>query len=122
MGIVSKTALMNLYSKYGCLDDSVRAFEEIGLKDVMTWNALISSFLRHGLTKKSLDVFATMRKERVSPSEFTFSSVLKACSSLKAFGQGKQIHGLVVVFGLDLMILNTTLIDFYSDMERISEA
>ena len=122
VGTVSKTALMNLYSKYGCLDDSVRAFEEIGLKDVVTWNALISGFLRHGLAKKALDVFATMRRERVPPSEFTFCSVLKALSSLKAFGQGKQIHGLVVVFGRDIVFLSTALIDFYSDMEHISEA
>ena len=113
VGTVSKTALMNLYSKYGCLDDSVRAFEEIGLKDVVTWNALISSFLRHGLAKKALDVFATMRRKRVPPSEFTFCSVLKALSSLKAFGQGKQIHGLVVVLGHDLVILSTALIDLF---------
>ncbi|XP_022720517.1 pentatricopeptide repeat-containing protein At5g66500, mitochondrial [Durio zibethinus] len=121
-GTVAKTALMNLYSKYGCLDDSARAFEEIELKDVVTWNALISSFLRHGLAKKALDVFATMRREKVPHSEFTLCSVLKACSSLKAFEQGKQIHGLVVVFGRDLVILGTALIDFYSDIERISEA
>ncbi|XWS18321.1 hypothetical protein CRYUN_Cryun32bG0034100 [Craigia yunnanensis] len=86
-GTVAKTVLMNLYSKYGCLSDSVRAFEEIELKDVGTWNALISGFLRHGLAKKALDVFVTMRRERVL-----------------------------------LMILSTALIDFYSDMEHISEA
>ncbi|EOY09720.1 Tetratricopeptide repeat-like superfamily protein, putative [Theobroma cacao] len=121
-GTVAKTALMNLYSKYGCLGDSVRAFEEIELKDVVTWNALISSFLRQGLAKEALDVFATMRRERVQLSEFTLCSVLKSCASLKAFEQGKQIHGLVVVFGRDLVILSTALIDFYSDVECISEA
>ncbi|XVF87558.1 hypothetical protein PTKIN_Ptkin18bG0130000 [Pterospermum kingtungense] len=121
-GTITKTALMNMYSKYGCLDDSVRAFKEIELKDVVTWNALISSFFRHGLAEKALDVFATMRRERVPLSEFTLCSVLKACSSLKAFRLGKQIHGLVVVFGRDLVILSTALVDFYSDMECISEA
>ncbi|MBA0865305.1 hypothetical protein Goshw_011001 [Gossypium schwendimanii] len=121
-GTVAKTALMNLYSKYRCLGDSVRAFEEIELKDVVTWNAMISSFLRHGLAKEALHVFATMRRERVRLSEFTLCSVLKACSSLKAFAQGKQIHGLVVVFGRDLVILSTALVDFYSDMERINDA
>ncbi|XVE51268.1 hypothetical protein DITRI_Ditri02bG0026400 [Diplodiscus trichospermus] len=121
-GTVAKTALMNMYSKHGCLDDSVRAFEAIDLKDVVTWNALISSFSRHGLDKKALDVFATMRRERVLLSEFTLCSVLKACSSLKAFEQGKQIHGLVVAFGLDLVILSTALIDFYSELKCIGEA
>ncbi|XVF31603.1 hypothetical protein REPUB_Repub17cG0005300 [Reevesia pubescens] len=113
---------MNLYSKYGCLDDSVRAFEEIELKDVVTWNALLSSFLRHGLAKNALDAFASMRREGVLLSEFTLTSVLKACASLNALGQRKQIHGMVVVLGCDLVILSTALIDFYSDMGHISEA
>ncbi|KAK8989163.1 hypothetical protein V6N11_030529 [Hibiscus sabdariffa] len=121
-GTIAKTALMNLYSKYGCLGDSVRAFEEIELKDIVTWNALISSYLRHGLAKEALDVFAAMRRENVLLSEFTLCSVLKACSFLKVPGLGKQIHGLVVVFGRDLVILSTALIDFYSDMERVSDA
>ncbi|OMO49680.1 hypothetical protein COLO4_38453 [Corchorus olitorius] len=121
-GTVTKTALMNLYSKYGCLDDSERAFEEIELKDVVAWNALISSFLRHDLAQRALDAFATMRREQVQLSEFTLCSVLKACASLKAFELGKQIHGLVVVLGRDLVILSTALIDFYSDVEHINEA
>ncbi|KAK8580695.1 hypothetical protein V6N12_070951 [Hibiscus sabdariffa] len=121
-GTIAKTALMNMYSKYGFLGDSGRAFEEIELKDVVTWNALISSYLRHGLAKEALDVFAAMRREKVLLSEFTLCSVLKACSFLKVPGLGKQIHGLVVVFGRDLVILSTALIDFYSDMERVSDA
>ncbi|XP_044492582.1 pentatricopeptide repeat-containing protein At5g66500, mitochondrial [Mangifera indica] len=121
-GIVSKTALMDMYFKYGLLSESVKVFEEMEFKDVVTWNALLSNFLREGLVKEAFGVFEAMRREGVEFSEFTLCTVLKACASLKAFEQGKQVHGLVVVLGRDLVVLGTALIDFYSVFGCISDA
>ncbi|KAK6939396.1 Pentatricopeptide repeat [Dillenia turbinata] len=119
---VTQTALMDMYSKYGLMDDSVRVFEEIVFKDVVTWNSLLSNFLRHGLPKRALRVFETMRMEGVNISEFTLCSMLKVCASLKALHQGKQIHALVVMMDRNLIVLNTALIDFYSSLGCIGEA
>ncbi|KAL7248130.1 hypothetical protein ACSBR2_002939 [Camellia fascicularis] len=121
-GIVTKTALIDMYSKYGQLGDSVRVFDEMGFKDVVAWNAMLSSFLRHGFPVKALRVFEAMRKERVEFSEFSLCSVLKACASLNAKRQGKQVHALVIVMGRDLVVLSTALIDFYSGVGYIDEA
>ncbi|KAJ6420119.1 hypothetical protein OIU84_030102 [Salix udensis] len=122
LGTITKTALMDMYSKYGCLGESVKVFEEMEFRDVVTWNALVSSFLRHGLAKEALGIFRAMRRERVEMTEFTLCSVLKACAFIKAFRQGKQVHGLVIVMGRDLVVLGTALIDFYSNAGYISEA
>jgi pentatricopeptide repeat protein len=122
MGTVTKTALMDMYSKYGFLGDSVKVFDEMEFRDIVTWNALLSSFLRvDGLAKEALGVFEAMRKEGMEVSEFTLCSVLKACALLKAFRQGKQVHGMVVVMGRDLVVLGTALIDFYSAVGCIEE-
>ena len=119
---VTKTALMDMYSKYGQLGSSVRVFEEVGFKDVVTWNTMLSSFVRHGRPEEALAVFREMQKEGVWLSEFTLCSLLKACTLLKAFQQGKQVHALVVVMGRDLVVLGTALIDFYTNVECIEEA
>lgn len=121
-GIITQTALMDMYSKYGLLGDSVKIFDEMELKDVVTWNALLSSFLRHGLAGQALSVFQAMRREGVEYSEFTLCSLLKACAALKAFKLGKQVHGLVTVMGRDLLFLSTAMIDFYSNLGYVSEA
>ncbi|XP_050291296.1 pentatricopeptide repeat-containing protein At5g66500, mitochondrial [Quercus robur] len=122
VGTVTKTALMDIYSKNGYLGESVKVFDEMESRDIVTWNALLSSFLRvQGLAKEALGVFEAMRKEGVEFSEFTLCSVLKACTLLKAFRQGKQVHGLVVVMGRDLVVLGTALIDFYSAVGCIEE-
>ncbi|XP_052195191.1 pentatricopeptide repeat-containing protein At5g66500, mitochondrial isoform X2 [Diospyros lotus] len=121
-GIITKTALVDMYSKYGQLGDSVRVFDEIGFKDVVAWNAMLSAFLLHGFPVKALGVFEAMRKERVEFSEFTLCSMLKACTFLNAFQQGKQVHALVIVIGRDLVVLSTALIDFYSTVGYADEA
>lgn len=120
--IVTKTALIDMYSKYGQLGNSVCLFDEMSYRDVVAWNAMLSSYLRHGLPLKAIDLFSKMRKEKVEFSEFTLCSVLKACTSLKAYQQGKQIHDLIIVMGRDLVVLSTALIDFYSKLGQIDEA
>ncbi|KAF8406455.1 hypothetical protein HHK36_008542 [Tetracentron sinense] len=119
---VTKTALIDMYSKCGYLGDSVRVFEETKLKDVVAWNTMLSSFLRHGFAKDALSVFESMRRDRVKLSEFTMCSILKACASLDALRQGKQVHALVIVKGRDLVVLGTALIDFYSNCGFVGEA
>ncbi|RYR20326.1 hypothetical protein Ahy_B03g065434 isoform F [Arachis hypogaea] len=122
IGTVAKTALMDMYSRYGYLEQSKRIFEEMVHKDVVAWNALLSSFLRHDLPLEALSVLREMGKENVELSEFTLCSVLKCCASLKALELGRQVHGLVVSMGRDLVVLSTALIDFYSTVGCIDDS
>lgn len=122
LGIVSKTALVDMYSKYGLLCRSVNAFGELEFKDIVSWNAMISSFLGHRLAKDAICMFEKMRQEDVEWNEFTLCSVLKACTLSRALSQGKQVHSMVIMMGRDLVILGTTLIDFYSTIGNIDDA
>ncbi|XP_043698896.1 pentatricopeptide repeat-containing protein At5g66500, mitochondrial-like [Telopea speciosissima] len=119
---VTKTALVDMYSKCGLLSDSVRVFEEAKSKDAIAWNTMISGFLRYGLAWNALEVFGAMWKSGIQFTSFTLCSVLKACASLNALQQGKQVHALVIVMGNDFLVLGTALIDFYSNCGLIGEA
>lgn len=122
-GTISKTALIDMYSKHGNLVDSITVFDSVEDRDVVSWNALLSGFLRNGKGKEALGVFAAMyRDDKVSISEFTLSSVVKTCASLKILQQGKQVHAMVVVTGRDLVVLGTSIISFYSSVGLMSEA
>nr|ADQ43215.1 unknown [Schrenkiella parvula] len=121
-GTISKTALIDMYSKYGQLVDSVTVFESVEDKDVVSWNALLSGFLRNGKGKEALGLFAAMYREKVEISEFTLCSVVKTCASLKILQQGKQVHAMVVVTGRDLVVLGTAIISFYSSVGLVTEA
>ncbi|WVY94073.1 hypothetical protein V8G54_033161 [Vigna mungo] len=121
-GTVAKTSLVDMYSKCGSLDEAVKVFDEMGQRDVVAWNALLSCFLRCDLPVEAVGVLRAMGRENVELSEFTLCSALKSCASLKALELGKQVHGLVVCMGRDMVVLSTALIDFYSSVGCVDDA
>lgn len=57
-----------------------------------------------------------MRENSAEPDEFTFSSVLKACSRLRALREGEQIHAHIVKCGFKVngFIENTMILTYIS--------
>ncbi|KAL9688468.1 hypothetical protein QQ045_032889 [Rhodiola kirilowii] len=101
---VTKTALMDFYSKCGHVDESVMAFGEIGVKDVVACNALLSNFLKNDLVWRVIGVLGKMKREEgVRFSEFTVCSVLKACALLKGLRQALNVYRHLRFLGDDVM-------------------
>ncbi|XP_010557826.1 PREDICTED: pentatricopeptide repeat-containing protein At5g66500, mitochondrial [Tarenaya hassleriana] len=125
-GVIAKTALIDMYSKYGQLGDSVKVFEDVRDKDVVSWNAMLSGCLRNGYGQEALGVFAEMvRENMVKPlhGQFFFGITVSNIGGVHGIlRQGKQVHALVVVMGRDLVFSGTALIDFYSSVGLMSEA
>lgn len=74
------TSLISMYSKCGELDDAWKLFLEMSLKDVVTWNAMISGYAQHGNGDKALSLFDEMRNTGMRPDWITFVGVLSACN------------------------------------------
>ncbi|CAA2974872.1 pentatricopeptide repeat-containing At2g33680 [Olea europaea subsp. europaea] len=81
-------AVLTMYAKCDSLDDAVQAFELAIAKNSITWSAMITGYAQGG----------------IAPNELTIASVLKACSSLSALEQGKQVHAHVVKNGFSLEV------------------
>ncbi|KAL8064655.1 hypothetical protein ABFX02_01G105300 [Erythranthe guttata] len=74
------TSLISMYCKCGVLEDGWKLFMEMSVKDVVTWNAMISGFAQHGVSHKALDLFNEMRNKGIKPDWITFVGVLSACN------------------------------------------
>ena len=67
--------------------------------NVIVFNAMIAGFCRDEaavgkeVTREALSLYSELQSRQMQPSEFTFSSVLRACNLVGDFGFGKQIHG-----------------------------
>ncbi|CAA7013296.1 unnamed protein product [Microthlaspi erraticum] len=118
------SALVDMYSKCGNVDDAQHVFDEMGERNVVTWNSLITCYEQNGPALEALKVFHMMLRAGVDPDEVTFASVISACASLSAVKVGQEIHGLVAKSGKlrNDIILSNAFVDMYAKCGRIKEA
>ncbi|KAK9066491.1 hypothetical protein SSX86_013814 [Deinandra increscens subsp. villosa] len=85
------TALIDMYSKCGVINDANRVFYNISQPDVCNYTSMISGFSDHGLGSIALRVFHQMIGENVTPNEVTLLGVLKGCSHSGLVEEGSLI-------------------------------
>ncbi|KAI3469880.1 hypothetical protein Pfo_026543 [Paulownia fortunei] len=113
-------SLMSMYGRCGCFDDSLKVFDEMPLRNVSSWNALISGYVK-------------MSVERLKFDAFTVSTLLSLCGgdagndgcSYKC-GHGRELHSYIVrnMLGLSSELdcdvhLGCCLIDMYSKNGKV---
>ncbi|KAL9999155.1 putative tetratricopeptide-like helical domain superfamily [Helianthus debilis subsp. tardiflorus] len=96
------TAVVDMYAKCGFLDDARKGFDHLQEPDVVLWTSMIGGYVQNGENERAIDLFCKMQTQGISPNEPTMASVLKACSSLAALEQGKQIHATTIKHGFGL--------------------
>ncbi|KAI6691856.1 hypothetical protein NL676_019566 [Syzygium grande] len=118
------SALIDMYSKCRNVACAQRAFDEMSLRNIVSWNSLITCYEQNGPASEALEVFVSMMDCGFELDEVTLASVVSACASLLALKEGMQIHARVVKcdkFRNDV-VLGNALVDMYSKCSRISEA
>lgn len=74
------TAIIDMYSKCGDIEASIRAFNQIPEKNVVCWSAMISAFGINGLAHEALILFEEIKQNDTKPNAVTALSLLSACS------------------------------------------
>ncbi|KAL6965720.1 hypothetical protein U1Q18_036774, partial [Sarracenia purpurea var. burkii] len=122
--VVVGNAAVDMYAKLGIVDSARRVFEEIPLKDVVSWNTMITGYGQNGLASEAIEVFCMMEwSEDITPNQGTWVSVLPACSHLGALKLGMRTHGRILKAGLHLDVyVGTCLIDLYGKCGRLDDA
>ncbi|GKU92942.1 hypothetical protein SLEP1_g6595 [Rubroshorea leprosula] len=99
------TALIDMYSRCGSINDSTRVFDKMPVRNVLTWTALITGLAVHGRGREALGVFLEMKNSGLQPDHMTFSGVLVGCSHSGLVDEGWQIFNSIKnEFGLEPMI------------------
>uniref|UniRef100_A0A0E0KX33 DYW domain-containing protein n=1 Tax=Oryza punctata TaxID=4537 RepID=A0A0E0KX33_ORYPU len=114
---VVANSLVVMYSKGRWTGDARQVFDAIPFRNLATWNSMISGYAHAGHGRDSLLVFREMqRRHDEQPDEFTFASLLKACSGLGAAREGAQVHAAMAVRGVSPAsnpVLAGALLDVY---------
>ncbi|KAJ8761519.1 hypothetical protein K2173_001654 [Erythroxylum novogranatense] len=96
-----RSFLIKFYSKCSFLGLARKLVDESSEPDLVSWSALISGYAQNGHSEEALLAFYEMHWLGIKCNEFTFPSVLKACTATKDLRLGRQIHGTVVVKGFE---------------------
>ncbi|KAL8495824.1 hypothetical protein ACS0TY_019800 [Phlomoides rotata] len=82
------TALIDMYSKCGSLDDARKVFDGIKDKDAVAYNAMIGGYAIHGFTQDALSLFKEMSWVGLHPTDITFIGILSACAHSGLVSEG----------------------------------
>lgn len=85
------TALTDMYAKCGQLTKSREIFDSMEMKDIVSWNVLISGYAMYGEATYAIEMFKKMEQTEIKPNELTFLAVLSACAHAGLVEEGKFI-------------------------------
>ncbi|KAJ4882915.1 Putative pentatricopeptide repeat-containing protein [Raphanus sativus] len=88
--VAVSNSLIDMYAKCGDIKDAQSVFDEIETKDVPSWNALISGYSTHGLSREALRIFDIMKDSDCKPNVLTFLGVLSGCSNAGLVDEGVE--------------------------------
>ncbi|KAJ7548560.1 hypothetical protein O6H91_07G017300 [Diphasiastrum complanatum] len=113
--VIIGSSLVDMYAKCGCTEDARELFNNMSERDVVSWTAMIAGYAQNGRGKEALALYEQMKQEGVQPNNVTFVLLLKACASLAALEQGKQLHSDIIKRGLHSdVIVGSSLVDMYA--------
>ncbi|RYR43055.1 hypothetical protein Ahy_A08g039488 [Arachis hypogaea] len=114
------TALMVALSKCKEMDDAFSIFSlNQGVRDVVSWTAMVTGYLQNDRVDRAIDLFSRMRKEGVKPNHFTYSAIL----TVQHIAFVSQIHAEVIKTNYEnSSSVGTALLDAFVKMGSTNDA
>ncbi|XAR65781.1 hypothetical protein NMG60_11011721 [Bertholletia excelsa] len=107
--------MIEMYCNCNYLDAARPLFNQIKQKDTVSWNSLISGYLKNVDAFESLRLFGQMVLDGVKPDQVTLVAVLGACAQITALQFCKSVHLCIIKQGFSAnLMVGTALVDTYS--------
>ncbi|CAK8530833.1 unnamed protein product [Lathyrus sativus] len=84
-------SLIDMYAKCGDMKSNENLFEIIHVRDVVSWNTLITGFAQNGCGEDSLVLFSRMVEASIEPNRVTFLGVLSAWNHAGLVNEGLEL-------------------------------
>ncbi|XP_022141202.1 pentatricopeptide repeat-containing protein At4g33990 [Momordica charantia] len=116
-------SLIHFYSRFGFISLACNLFDNMTIRDIGTWNAMISGFCLNGKIVEALEVFDEMRLKSVTMDKVTISSLLPICAQLDDIISGILIHVYAIKLGLEFdLFVSNALIKLYAKFGELGSA
>lgn len=94
-------SLLLFYNRLGKFSASEKLFERMPRRDSVSWNVMMSGYVKNGSPWRALEGFRLLRDRGLSLDLVTFDILLQACGQVGkgTISDGELIHGLLVKLG-----------------------
>lgn len=96
-------SLVSMYLKSNRLgiEDAVKVFKSIEIRDSVSWNSILTGLSQNGQSEDALKIFLQMLSDCLEIDHYAFSAALRSCSDLATLQLGQQIHALLIKSGFE---------------------
>ena len=121
--IYLSNAVISMYAKCGSISEARKVFDELPIRNVVTWNSLIAGCACDDNDAFALNIFKKMQQDDVKPDVFTFSTLLNICSRVGSIQHGEIVHEQMLRSGIKLdVVIETILVDMYAKCGYLRDA
>ncbi|KAG5033179.1 Pentatricopeptide repeat-containing protein [Glycine max] len=121
--ITAANSLISVYVRCKAMFAVERLFEQVPVENVVSWNTVIDALVKSERPMMALDLFLTMARRGLMPSQATFVAVIHSCTSLRNSVCGESVHAKIIRSGFESdVIVGTALVDFYSKCDKFISA
>lgn len=118
-----QTSLMSMYSSCDQYETSLKLFDQMPNRSIVTWTALMDLYLKWDQPRRTIAVFCKMLRTGIHPDHFSIVSALAASARLGILNFGRWVHCYIIKDGIELSVfIGTALIDMYCKGGSIDEA
>ncbi|CAN0870149.1 Putative pentatricopeptide repeat-containing protein At2g01510 [Linum grandiflorum] len=116
-------ALLDFYSKHGCVCEASKLFCEMPELDGVSYNVLVTAFAWVGQFHKSIELFRELQRTTFDRMKFPYSTMLSIAANKLDLQMGQQLHSLSIVTGAvsDVLVANAS-VDMYAKCGKFEEA
>ncbi|XP_054787483.1 pentatricopeptide repeat-containing protein At4g15720 isoform X2 [Prosopis cineraria] len=115
--------LLNSYVRLVRIDFARKLFDEMPEPNVVSWTSLMAGYTGEARPESVLWLFQKMKESSILPNDFTFATVINACSLLANLRVGRSIHSLILVMGFGSnLVVCSSLIDMYGKCNKVDQA
>ncbi|PPR93799.1 hypothetical protein GOBAR_AA26881 [Gossypium barbadense] len=116
-------ALLDFYSKYDCLVEAGKLFDEMPDLDGISYNVIITCYAWSGQHEEAISLFRELQFTGFNRRQFPFATMLSIAANVLDLRMGQQIHSLAIVTTADSeLVVGNSLVDMYAKCGRFEEA
>ncbi|KAH7290147.1 hypothetical protein KP509_30G033800 [Ceratopteris richardii] len=116
-------SLINMYGLCGLPSLAQQVFNELPVRDNVSWTSLMAAYAKHGDQKEVYQCLEKIQLESLPLTPFTSVWYLKLCATAKALMKGQDLHHSVIKCGLHLdPYVCSSLINMYNKCGSIIKA